>query len=114
MSVLFNAAIQALLWEDPSRCQALCDEYLFAAKELNLRGAQIASLYLSGYACLGRADYATAAAVFSEGLAGTAETGNRHGCLARRVFGAGPVSVSGEYDRAEAALHTAFETFGRD
>ena len=111
MSVLFNAAIQALLWEDPSRCQALCDEYLFAAKELNLRSPQIASLYLSGYACLGRADYVTAAAVFSEGLTGMVEIGNRQMAA---WFGAGlglGLFSSGEYDRAEAALHTALETF---
>lgn len=113
MSGLFDAAIQAVLQEDALRCQALCDEYLLAAKELNLRGAQIASLYLSGSACLIRGDYAAAVAAYAEGLAGMAEMGDQvMGAWFGNSLGLS-LLLLGEYDRAEAALEAALEAFTR-
>jgi predicted ATPase/DNA-binding SARP family transcriptional activator len=111
--VLFNATIQALLLEDAPRSLALRDEHLVLATELNDPAHQIYSHYLTGYICLGREDHDGAAAVFAQGLAQTTEAGDQ---FMGAWFGNGlglSLLLSGETDRAEAALQTALQTFAR-
>jgi tetratricopeptide (TPR) repeat protein len=109
LRALFESAIQALLLEDIPRCRALRDEYLALATDLNDRGAQINSLYLTGYVCLGRGDYCAAAAAFDEGLAKSTEAANQFWIA---YFGCGlgmSLLVRHEYDRAEAVLQAALK-----
>ena len=65
--IIFFAFLQALFQRDFNRCQVLFDEHLILAKALQNNKAEIYSLYMSGYLCVTRQDYAGACVDFTKG-----------------------------------------------
>jgi predicted ATPase len=111
METLFNAYIQAVCQEDYARCQALRDEHLALAIELEDQSERIGSLYLTGYLYIGRQDYQTAADTFEEGLSKSTAAGYQ---FLAAWFGHGlgtSLFLLREPDRAEQAFKAALEAF---
>ena len=111
LMTFFIATLQAAISDDDSRCQALRDEYLALAYELGDQVHQLRSPYLTGYVLSGRRNHQGAADAFAEGLAGARKLGDR---LSMAFCGIGlgiSLLLLQEYDRAEASLQAALETF---